>query len=444
MLLVGNGRLVTRNDAKPFIENGGVVLENGTIKEFGDFKSLKEKYPNAELVDAKGKVIMPGLINAHSHIYSAFARGMSLNGPVSNSFVEILENFWWRMDKGLNLDDTKYSAYATLLDSVRFGVTTVFDHHASPFHAKDSLFQIADVAKELGVRTNLCYEVSDRDGEEIFKAGVKENLDFMKQYNQDNQNMVKGMFGMHASFTISDKSMQYCADSMAGVDGGYHIHVAEGIQDLQACLKEHGKRVVERLYSFDVLREKTIAVHAIHVNERELQLLKDTNTAVVHNPESNMNNAVGCSPVIEMFKKEILVGLGTDAYTHDMFESLKVANIVHKDNLCNSNVGWGEAVSMLFYNNREIAGRHFAGDMGIIKDGALGDVIIVDYTPHTPMNENNIDAHAIFGMMGRSVTDTIINGKVVMRDRVIQTVDEEMIMAKSREQAQDLWNRLTK
>lgn len=441
-MIIGNGRVITRDEENPYIENGAVVIRDNTIIAVGEYSVLKEKYKEEEFIDAKGKVIMPGLINTHMHIYSAFARGMAGKGPAPKNFTDILENLWWRLDKGLTLEDTKYSAYTTYLDCIKNGVTTVFDHHASPYSVEGSLFTIGDAAKELGVRTCLCYETSDRDGEEILKAGIKENINFIKKYNNVNEDMLKGMFGMHAAFTLSDKSLDMCREAMEGLDAGYHIHTSEGIDDLYDSLRNHGKRVAERLMDFDILSDKTIAVHCVHVNSREMEILKQTNTNVVHNPESNMGNAVGCSPVLEFIKRGISVGLGTDGYTSDMMESIKVGNIIHKHNLCDPNVGFNEVSSMAFDNNRKISAKYFNKEVGTLKEGAYGDVIIVDYNPLTPLNENNINGHIIFGMSGRCVTDTIINGKVVMRNRVINKVDEEKIFSKSRELAQKLWERI--
>lgn len=442
MLLVGNGKLVTRYLERPFFENGAVVIENGVVKEIGGFNKLKEKYPTAEFIDAKGKVIMPGFINSHMHIYSAFARGMASKGPAPRNFGDILEGLWWKLDKCLTLEDTKYSAYTTLIDCLKNGVTTVFDHHASPFSVEGSLFTIADVSKELGVRTSLCYETSDRDGEEIMKQGIKENVEFIKYANTVEQDMVKGMFGMHASFTLSDSSMEKCAVAMEGLNAGYHIHAAEGIEDLEDSLKNHGKRVVERLNDFKILGKESIAVHCIHINDHEMEILRKTETNVVHNPESNMGNAVGCSPIIKMMEEGILVGLGTDGYTSDILESLKVGNIIHKHNLCDPNVAWGEIPQMLHENNSKIAKQYFSKDVGILKEGSFGDVIIVDYDPLTPMNENNVNSHVLFGMNGRCVTHTIVGGKVLMKDREIIVADEKEIFAKSRELATKLWERI--
>ena len=443
MILVGNGRVVTQNSEIPYIENGCVAIEGNVIIEIGTTKELKAKYEGYEFIDAKGKVIMPGMVCTHHHIYSAFARGMSIkDAPVSKNFDDILENLWWRLDKKLTLEDTKYSAYTTLIDCIKNGTTTVFDHHASPFSITDSLFTIGDVAKELGIRNCLCYEVSDRDGLDITEEGIKENVNYIKHANAQEDDMTKGMFGLHAAFTLSDESLNKCAEAMEGLDAGYHVHTAEGRTDLYDSLNKYGKRVVNRLYDHKILGEKSIAVHCIHVNGQELDIVKDTNTNVVHNPESNMGNAVGCSPVIEMVKRGINVGLGTDGYTSDMFESYKVGNIIHKHSLCDPSVAWGEIPKALFENNTNIAGKYYKKPVGLLKEGAYADVIVVDYNPLTPMNGSNCNSHILFGMTGKSVVTTIINGKVVMKDRELVNIDEEAIFAKSREIAAKLWERI--
>ncbi|MGG5460436.1 putative aminohydrolase SsnA [Clostridium sp. B9] len=442
MVVVGNGRLITQNKEIPFFEDGAVAIDNGKIIDFGHTKDILDRYKECEYIDANHKVIMPGLINTHGHIYSAFARGMNLDGPTSEDFLDILNNLWWRLDKSLSLEDVRYSAYSTLMDSLKYGVTTFFDHHASPNAIKGSLFTIGEVAEELGIRTSLCYEVSDRDGEEILLEGIKENVDYIKHCNESNSNMKSGMFGMHASFTLSDESLEKCVKATEGLGCGYHIHVAEGLADEEKCLKEHGIRVVERLNKFNILGEKTIAVHCIHADENEQDLILKTGTTVVHNPESNMGNAVGVSPAIKLIEKGITVGLGTDGYTSDMFESMKVANIIHKHHLKNPSVAWGETPMMLFENNRKIAEKHFDGTFGIIEKGAVGDVIIVDYNPLTPMNGSNLNSHILFGMMGKSVDTTIVNGKILVREGKLLNINEEEILAKSREVSSKLWNRI--
>ena len=442
MILIGNGMVITQDVKNPFITNGAVVLKDNLILEVGKFDDLKDKYKDCEFIDAKGKVIMPGLINTHHHIYSAFARGMDNKEEPSQNFNEILERLWWKLDKKLTLEDTKYSAYTTYIDCIKNGVTTVFDHHASPMSITNSLFTIGDVAKELGIRTSLCYEVSDRDGLNIANEGISENVNFIKYANKDDSDMIKGLFGLHASFTLSDETLEKCAKEIQGLNSGFHVHVAEGITDVHHSLKNSGKRIVERLFDYVMLGEKTLAVHCVHINNREMDLLKATNTNVVNNPESNMGNAVGCAPVLEILNKGINIGMGTDGYTSDMFESMKVFPIIQRHNRCNPSVAFNETFKLLFENNRNIANRYFNKEVGILKEGAYGDVIIVDYNPLTPMNSSNLFGHMLFGFTGRSVITTIINGKIVMKDRELVNIDEEKIFAHSRELAQKLWDKM--
>jgi len=441
MLLIGNGRLITRCNDSPFIENGCVAVDGRLISEIGETNALLAKYPNAEYIDASGGVIMPGLINAHNHIYSAFARGISITGYAPGNFTEILDGMWWTIDRNMLSDTTYYSAMVTYIECIRNGCTTVFDHHASYGSIDGSLFAIADAAKELGVRTSLCYEVSDRDGQAKMREAVAENASFIKYAKADETDMVKSMMGMHASFTLSDKTIAYCREHTPN-DIGFHIHVAEGMADVEDSLAKYGKRVINRLFDMEILGENTIAGHCIHVNDDELDIIKKTDTIVVHNPESNMGNAVGIPPCMEMMKRGILLGLGTDGYTNDMFESEKVANIIHKHELRNPGAAWSEVPQMLFYNNAAIAARSFDTKIGVIEPGAAADIVVSDYKPHTPLSADNIDGHILFGMSGRSIVTTVINGIVRMQDREIRGIDEEMILAKCRESASALWQRI--
>lgn len=438
MLVVGNGKLITRNNDLPYIENGAVAIEGTKISEIGTTKEIREKYKDAEYIDAKGKLIMPAFINIHEHIYSAMARGLSIKGYNPKGFLDILDGQWWTIDRKLTLEQTKYSAMDTMISCIRNGVTTIFDHHASFGHIKDSLFTIADVAKELGIRSCLCYEVSDRDGMDKAREAVMENAEFIRYALKDDSDMLAGMMGMHAQFTISDETMELAAANKPD-EVGYHIHVAEGIEDLHDCLKKYGKRIVDRLMDCNILGEKTLLGHCIYINPHEMELIKDTNTMVVHNPESNMGNACGCPPTMELVHRGILTGLGTDGYTHDMTESYKVANVLHKHHLCDANAAWGEVPKMLFENNAAIANRYFKAPLGVLKEGAAADVIVVDYIAPTHLDENNINGHILFGMTGRDVVTTIANGKVLMKDREVTVVDVEEAYAKCRESSAKLW-----
>ena len=441
MYLIANGRLFTRDPQRPYIEDGGVVTEGERIIAVGTAEESKLKYPQAELVDAHGQLIMPAFINAHTHIYSGLARGLSINGYNPTNFYEILDGMWWKLDRNLTLEDTKASAYATYLECIRNGVTTIFDHHASFKEIPGSLFAIAGCAKEMGIRSCLCYEVSDRDGEEKCDQAIKETADFIKYCQEKRDPMLSAMFGMHALFTISDKTFEKCVKANDGKTG-YHIHICEGLNDVVDSRDNYHMLPVDRLVKWGILGEKTILGHCIHLTEPEMDKIAETNTMVVNNPESNMGNAVGCSPVLKMFEKGILLGLGTDAYTHDMLESLKVALTIQRHNAGMPNVGWNEVTTMLFKNNAKVAGKYFDIPLGVIKEGAAADIIVMDYTAFTPLSADNLDGHMIFGMNGRQCRTTMANGRLLYKDRQFVDIDEEKLSAQILATAQKLWGRV--
>jgi putative selenium metabolism protein SsnA len=440
MLLIGNGKIVTRDAANPFIENGAVAIEGKTIKEVGVTSALRAKYPDAEYLDAKDRLVMPGFINTHMHYYSTFARGINLGGKPATTFGEVLSGLWWRLDKQLTLEDVYYSCIGPMIDEVRSGVTSVIDHHASPFAVEGSLSKIAEAAKLFGIRSNLCYETSDRDGEKIAEAGIKENAEFAKFCRTQNDDMLTSLFGMHAQMTIGAKTLDKCLDASVGI--GFHIHAAEGIEDVVDSVSKYGLRVIERLHKAGVLSPKSIAVHCIHITEAEMELLASSGVAVAHNPQSNMGNAVGVSPALDMLKKGVLVGLGTDGYAADILESYKTAAILHKHAKQIPSVAWAEPAQMLFENNKKIMERFIKGKVGTLAPDHYADIIIVDYKGPTPVNGDTINLHILFGVTGRHVDTTIINGKIIMKDRVLINIDEEALMAKSRERAQKLWERI--
>ena len=441
MYILANGKLITRDAAAPYLPDGGVAIDGTRIAAVGATAELRATYPDAEFLDARGGVIMPGLVNAHTHIYSALARGLSINGFNPTSFYEVLDGQWWYIDRHLTLAGTRASADALYLDCIKQGVTTIFDHHASFADIPGSLFQIADSAKQFGIRSCLCYEVSDRDGQEKADQAVQENKDWLDCCEKNLGEMLASMFGGHALFTISDKTFEKMTAANNGRTG-FHIHVSEGMNDVYDSLQNYGRRPVQRLQDHGILGPKTILGHCIHVNTAEMEIIQATGTMCVNNPESNMGNAVGCSPVLQLMKRGIMVGLGTDAYTNDMLESLKAALTIQRHNACMPNVGWGEVTAMLFKNNPAIGEKYFGVPLGRLAPGAAADVIVMDYKPFTPFSDANIDGHMLFGMTGRQCQTTICNGKLLMKDRELVGVDEEAVNAHILEESKKLWGEL--
>jgi putative selenium metabolism protein SsnA len=433
--------MILSTGGKPrVLRNHSVLIENGFITQvapkgkFGRFTGKR--------IDASGKVVMPGLINAHNHFYSTFARGLTKAKP-SNDFMGVLRNLWWRLDRALTTEDCYYSALVALVACVRHGTTTLIDHHASPQAVVGSLGAIERAVRETGLRACLCYELSDRDGAGIAKEGLAENAWFIQQCQQQNDSRVKALFGLHASFTLSDATLEKAATLGQMLCAGFHIHVAEAQSDQDWSLRHCGKRVVERLKKFEILGPRSIAAHCIHVNQREMDLLAETQTAVVHNPQSNMNNAVGTANVIELMKRGALVGLGTDAVTTNMLEELRVALWGQHLRAGNPSVGFGEVTSALFANNPKIAERIFGLRFGEISEGAVGDIAIFDYDPPTPLESGNVFGHLVFGISQTEADTTIVGGRVLMESRKLTlNLDESCVNARARELAKNLWQRM--
>ncbi|MDR2136759.1 MAG: putative aminohydrolase SsnA [Synergistaceae bacterium] len=439
MLLVGNGPMVTRDENNPFFADGCVAVEGAVIKEVGDTAEMKRKYPGASFIDAGGNLIMPGFINAHMHFYSTFSRGMPSKYPPAQNFAQVLERLWWRLDKALTLEGVYYSALTALVDCVKNGCTTVIDHHASPLHVTGSLLEIEKAVRLAGLRASLCYEVSDRDGKEIMRQGIEENIGFIDHAARSGDDRISGMFGLHASVTLSGETLALCREAMGDRNAGYHVHVAEGPADEEDSLAKYGKRIVRRFHEFGITGNKSLFIHCVHLDDEELELVKQTGTAVVHNPESNMGNAVGCAPLLRICEMGILTGLGTDGYVSDMLQSYKMANALQKHHNGHPNVAWGEIPAMLFENNAKICARYFKTPVGKLAAGYSGDVVVSDYVPPTRLSAENINGHLLFGATSRSVVTTVAAGKVLMRDRRLTELDEKAIFAKAREVASKVW-----
>jgi putative selenium metabolism protein SsnA len=441
MLLIANGIVLTFDRDSRVIYNGGVVIDGEEIIALGKTDELKARFPGAQYKDAEGMIIMPGMINTHMHLYSTFARGMDLKtDKAPQNFPEILEKLWWRLDKKLNEKDIYYSAIYAVLDGIKNGTTTVFDHHASANFIDGSLDIIAEAVKEAGIRASLAYEISDRDGHEKAIAGIRENERFIKRAREEGNSYLGGIIGLHASFTLEDKTLSRVSALADELRVPFHIHTAEGIIDLNDSKKRGFRGVAERLAYYGILRPDTLAIHGVHLKEDELELLKERQTYLIHNPESNMSNAVGTAPLKAAMKQGITIGLGTDAYTTDMFESIKAANLLQKHELHDPQAG-NEVYRMVFENNREIASRFFKRPLGVLEEGAVADLILIRYAPPTVITGENVYSHVLMGMCGAMVDTTIVGGKVLMEDREVKVLDYGEIVKRINEQSRDFWRR---
>ncbi len=437
-MLITHATLVTWGKDNQILPDHAVYIEGDRIAAMGPTTALQAAHPGVETLDAGGQYLMPGNICAHTHFYGAFARGMAIPGDAPKDFPEILTRLWWKLDKALTLDDVKVSAMVCLIDAVKHGTTTLIDHHASPNAIDGSLDVIADAVEQAGLRACLCYEVTDRDGPERLRAGIDENLRFIKA--APGRANLAATFGLHASLSLSAESLDACR---ADHGGGFHIHVAEHESDEYDSVKRSGLRVVDRLYRHGILGPQTIAAHCVHIDAREAALVRETGTWVTHQPRSNMNNAVGAAEIEGLLRSGIKVCLGNDGFSNAMWEEWKAAYLLHKVAHRDPRRAGGYTITeMAIDNNAALAGMFFpAAPIGVLAPGAFADVILVDYHPITPLTSGNLPWHILFGFEPSAVTTTICAGKVLMRDRKLLFLDEAEITARSRELAAKAWER---
>ena len=433
-----NGIVVTLGAKNQVIWNGSVVTDGEIIAAVGEAAKMKRRYPDAEAVDCAGKIVLPGFICTHHHFYSTMARGMAIPGEPASNFVEILERLWWKVDRALDEEDITLSAQIPLIECIRNGTTTVIDHHASPGMCDGSLDLIESAVRQAGIRASLCYEVSDRN---MIGDGVEENARFIKKVGKGD-GQIAALMGLHASFTLSDETLEKCVGIAKDAGVGCHVHVAEDLADREDSLQKYGMAPVHRLHKMGASGPKSLFIHCVHIDESEMDLIAATNTCVVHNPESNMNNAVGVTRLFELLKRNILVGLGTDGMSSDMLSQMRSAYLLHRLANNDPRVAFLEAPKLLLQNNPDIVNRQFGIRLGEIAEGRPADLAILDYQPPTVLSESNFFGHLIFGLVDATVDTTVCRGRVLMRGKQILSMDEERIAARSRELAPQMWERL--
>lgn len=445
-MIIHNALVLTLDEQNRVIERGAVRYIAGSITDIGSSESLLVAHPGEERWDARGMVLMPGQICAHTHFYGAFARGMYIPGKPARDFPEILAKLWWPLDRALDLEGVRSSAEVSLIDAIRNGTTTLIDHHASNRAIDGSLDVIADAVLASGLRAALCYEVTDRDGADVSQAGIGENVRFMRRIAEARASepdsplasRLGATFGLHASMTLDDATLERCA----GESKRFHIHVAEHPADEEDSVARSGRRVVERLESFGITGSETIMAHCIFVDAWEMQRLRATETWVSHQPRSNMNNAVGAARVGPMMRGGIRVCLGNDGFSNDMFAEMKVADMLQKVALADPRaLGADKVMQMAVRNNRDLASLFFPQQLGALAVGAAADMILLDYSPTTPLSAENLPWHILFGVSGSHVNSTIVRGEALMRERKLQTLDEEEITERSRRVARATWER---
>ncbi len=443
-LLIHNAEIFTNDEKNTLLTGQAAVIEGSRIIEIGDASAMRKKYPEAEVLDGRGRLLMPGLINAHMHFYGTYARGLALKGTPKN-FHEILQVLWWKLDSALDAEAVYYSALAPAITALKRGVTAVIDHHASPNAVEGSLDRIEDALGLVGLRGILCYEVSDRDGKEISRKGLQENERYIRKCQSEKQknpdHLFDAMVGLHASFTLDDDSLQQAGEISRSLQRGCHIHLLEDAVDAQLTRQKYHAGLMDRLCEYGIWGPQSIAAHGIHLSESGKDILAQTGAMVAHNPQSNMNNAVGRTDIFGLLQRGVLAGIGSDGMSADLRPDVRTAHLLHKHDLKNSTIGWQEIQQMTLKNNPEMYRRISGQPVGKIAPGYLADLVLIDYYPPTPMTAENFWGHFLFGVADAAVVMTMINGRIVMQNGELPGIDETEIAAESRKAAERVWKR---
>ncbi len=436
-VLYYHAAMITGDVSDLFLPDAYLLTDGNRIAEIGTCPDAQ--LPPAEIrYDLQGQILMPGMISAHCHFYGQFVRGMPLSKPIAN-WQQCLSRMWWQADKRLTASQTYYSALMGLIEGLKAGTTTYFDHQASPNAIEGSLDTIERAMREAGGRGCLTYEVTDRDGAERALRGIAENERYIRAHRQEGDRF-RGMFGLHASYTLSEETLARCSAVGNALQSGFHIHMAEAQADVSDCYRRFDMHVAQRLRDAGILNEKSITAHNVHLSPRQFSILRDSGVTAAHNVQSNTNNAVGICPVVPLMDAGVRVALGGDGYTYDLFTELGFAAIQQHigQNDCACFPG-NKVLDMAFTNNQRLAKNIFGYEVGVLRPGAAADFLILDYDPPTPLCAGNVLSHMTSGFSGH-VQTVVSDGEAVVRQHRCTRVDEKEIFAKCRAEAQQLWD----
>jgi putative selenium metabolism protein SsnA len=390
--------------------------------------------PGEAVEDCRGRLVLPGLVCAHTHIYSALSRGMPAPAAAPRTFPDMLGRVWWRLDQVLTEETIYYSAMVGAVDAVKAGTTTIVDHHASPNAIPGSLDIIREAFGVVGVRGVLCYEATDRGGLSRRDAGLAENDRFLTATRTDPQ--FRGLVGAHASFTLRDSSLAALGDLARYHRAGVHIHIAEATDDEERTRRAHGVGIVDRLERHGLLDDRAVLVHGVHLGERDVARVTSVGAWLVHNPRSNMNNAVGHAPV-EAFGER--AALGTDGWPADMLAELRFAHFREREHL---GLRRGYPAAALLQGGQALASEIFGTPFGSLTPGSAADLLVCNYVPPTPLTAANLTEHLMAGVQPETFTGVMAAGRWVCRNGVPVNIDVDAVYGRARQLAATLWRRM--
>ena len=436
-LLVKGGTMVTMDPKRRVIQEATVAVEDGEIVAVGPLGGVVRGFSPDDVIDAKGCIVMPGLICSHTHLYGVALRGAALGVKAPSDFLQILQRIWWPVDEALTNDDAYATTLAAGVESLMNGTTCYADTYSAPNGIEGSLDRIADASNEVGLRGLISFEATERRSEDEGARGLKENLRFIAKKEKGR---TMGMISLHAPFTVSDELISKGAEASRRQRVPLTIHVSEGPNDGYHNMERYGKRSVERLRDTGLLSPRAVLAHCVHLSQSEIELVSKSSASIAHNPMSNMLNAVGVSPLLEMMDQGVNVGLGNDGYVFDMFENMRAAYLLQRVGRRNPNRPTPqEVVEMCTVNAARAYG---LSSLGSIEAGKKGDIIVVrpsfTATPFT----GSVYGYIINALRGADVRDVVVDGEVVVRNKQLTTVDLAKAEARVLKTMEGLWKRI--
>ena len=410
--------VVTQDKNRKILRKADILIEGKYIAKIG-----KDLPSNAdEIINGEGMVAIPGLINTHTHIPMSLLRGIADDMEL----MEWLNTKIWPIEANLDPESIKTGALLGMFEAIRTGTTTLADMYF--FEDK-----IAEAAIEIGMRAILASSFMDfgtpqaRDKEKAFRIAK----DFVKEW-KDKEELVIPSIGPHAPYTCSPDLLQESIEFALEKDCLIQIHLAEDYSEVEQIKKKYGKTPVRHVADLGLFRAKVIAAHVVWPNKEEIDILTNKNVLVSHNPISNLKVAAGISPVPEMLSKGVSVGLGTDGpasnNTVDMFETMKAAALIHK---CIKKDPTVMDAQQVLDMATIIPAKSLGLNVGSIEEGKLADIVLLDTELPwwTPLH--SVLSHLIYAARSTDVNSVIINGKTILRQKRLISLDEREIMTRA-------------
>ncbi|MFW9830606.1 MAG: amidohydrolase family protein [Candidatus Thorarchaeota archaeon] len=436
--MIRNAIIVTMDANRRVLQNTDLLIENNVIAAIGH--NIKEKVDH--VIDGTGRMVLPGFICGHTHLYGIVLRGAPLDIKPTTDFLQILDRIWWKVDSAFVNEDAYASALAACYEFVKSGTTCFADTYSGPGSIEGVLDEIARAVTQIGIRGILAFEATERNSKNEGERGLKENIRFLKKLQQTPNDLLRGMYSLHASFTLSDELIQKTREQAHELPAPLTIHTSEGLIDVYHNIERYDQRTVERLFNLGVLGPDVVLGHCVHVNHDELELIQGTGAAVAHNPMSNMNNAVGVAPIKEMYDLGIPVCLGNDGFIFDAIENIRTAYLIHKVHHLDTRVTTPQQViEMATINGAQIYG--LGEQLGSIEVGKQADLVILHPNPKaTPILPTGVYGYIVYGCTAHDIEHVFVNGKHIVENHEVITIKPEVVEKALDRVIPTLWEKL--